>query len=1006
MTRESIIGRTATYAVCIAAGLTLFSNAAARIETPLDRVLQVSSEENAVAPEVQFDEFIGSAKTSMMRAPGDALEAAEAGYAMALKLPEDQQAQALATALWLKSEAALRIGRPDDGLAFVTEGLAIVGDREDLSEIKANLILSQGRLAGRTSQTELAIQSFIEAHELFVESGNTRKQALALQSIGSIYNDAEIYERALEYFNRAAEVYDGDQVVMLTSKNNVGNILRKTGDYDQARQNFLDAKQIAEEMGAKVLVGRILSNIAGLETDAGNLQAASARIEEALRTLDTEGGEQWRRVARSEEANIALARGLTSKAGRAIEAGFDDIDIETTSLSFREMHEVASRYYAGQGDWEQAFAHQTQFMRLNDEAKSVAASSNLALAGAQFKFAEQQLSIERLRNEQLESAAKISEIQENERRQQMIIGAGSLVFAFIVLLGSSAIMNQRKVAKINNALRDTVDQLSTEIERREEVEAALITARDKAEAADRMKSTFLATMSHELRTPMNGILGFTEVLLSGDLTEDQREQIEIIDQSSGSLLTLINDILDISQLEAGKFKLRESEFDFRTTVENAIKLLRAKSQEKHLSLMVHIDPHLPGKAFGDEDRIRQIVLNLVGNAVKFTEKGAVSLRVMTDEKPGFVSFRVQDTGIGIPADKVDTLFDRFSQIDGSATRNYAGSGLGLAICKELVQAMEGEIGCSSVEGEGSVFFFRVPLFKDIDSALTKSVTQHLVGKNVAIIDTVDLRAGMLADMVMAQGGTSVRIACSKKAVGDISGLKDRGETIDAILLGDMHDDDAASAMKRELTEDLGINGDAIIGYGVMGPSSARAFEAIIEEPISDTALERTMAKVFGASTTAPKAKEAGSSAMRAGDVAGLQESAYTEKVLIVDDVVANRRLVECVLKQIGVTSVTAENGQEAVEMAETEKFGLVLMDVYMPVMGGIDACRAIREGSSKNAETPIYALTASASAEERGEAVDAGMQGVLTKPLDMKHLRATVAETLQSSAKAEKQEAV
>lgn len=961
------------------------------------RALGQTNDVLTLDPSASYEGYVAASKSAMMRAPGEAFIAAEQGYDAAQLLPVDQRTEALATALWLKAEASLRLGKPEQGLGHASAALELVGQREELPELRGNIILARGRLAGRLSDPSLAVTSFIEAHELFEKAQNPRRQSIALQALGSLHNDAHSYTTALEYFSRAADVFPGDDVLMLTNKNNVANILRETGDFEKARENFFEALSIAEALESPILVGRILSNIAELEDYAGRDEAAKVYLDAALKALDTEGGDEWARYARSTAANLALKAGDLVKAKLAVEEGFRGIDIETTNFSYTKLHEAASKVYAARGDWSEAFDHLEQFKRLEDEAGALAASSNLALISGRFQYQEQQTRLERLRMDQALQEAELLEAAQRQRQQQAIILAASVVVLIVVCLSVALFLQQRGVSLVNGKLRDTVDQLSNEIALRKDVEAALIEARDRAETADRMKSTFLATMSHELRTPMNGILGFTEVLLSGDLTDEQREQIEIIDQSSGSLLTLINDILDLSQLEAGKFRLRKSAFDLRITVENAVKLLRAKAQEKHLGLVVHIEPDVPLRAYGDEDRLRQILLNLVGNAVKFTDQGAVTLVVSKGVGDREIDFFVQDTGAGIPDDKIGQLFNRFSQVDGKDAPDDPGSGLGLAICKELVSAMDGDIGCSSVPGQGSIFRFCVPL---ADRRSTEqrderpSLAVAVENRHFVVIDDVALRGDTLMNIMKSHGARADHFDDPDQAIAALRGAQADGWDVDAVFVSDCHNDNVAMSIRQRLEAEAGVPADRVVGFGVMECRAAQAFAATLENPITALALESALDGILGQQAVASSATApAPSSAMRSGRVGILSEKTYADKVLIVDDVPANRKLVECILTQLGITTVTAENGQHAIEMASTETFGLILMDVYMPVMGGIEAASILRR-QGLNRTTPIVALTATAASEDHGQAIAAGMQGVLTKPLNIQALKAMVGEAL------------
>ncbi|NRA30422.1 MAG: response regulator, partial [Parvularculaceae bacterium] len=446
-----------------------------------------------------------------------------------------------------------------------------------------------------------------------------------------------------------------------------------------------------------------------------------------------------------------------------------------------------------------------------------------------------------------------------------------------------------------------------------------------------------------------------------------------------------------------KFKLRKSAFDLRVPVENAVKLLRAKAREKHLGLVVHVEPDVPTQAYGDEARLRQILLNLVGNAVKFTEQGAVTLVVSKGEGAQEVEFFIHDSGVGIPEDKIRTLFDRFTQVDGTNTREYQSSGLGLAICKELVSAMGGDIGCSSVVGQGSVFRFCVPLTDrraptEVDERPTLATSAK--GRRFVFIDDVSLRGSTLVSMMTAHGARADHYDDPEQAIDALRTAQSAGDEVDAVFVSDCHNDDLAMSVSQRLETEAGVSPNRVIGFGVMAPRAAEAFAATLDNPITANALKTSIDMIGGVAKSTNVRRPAPSSAMRSGQVGALPEAAYTDKVLIVDDVPANRKLVECILNQQGVTTVAAENGQHAVEIASAETFGLILMDVYMPVMGGIDAAMAIRQ-QGLNQRTPIVALTATASAEEHGQALQAGMQGVLTKPLNIQAMKKTVADALK-----------
>lgn len=953
-----------------------------------------------------FDQLVATAQAQMMKAPSDAYAAALGAEELAGAMPTERRTVAQATALWLKAEAALRSGKPVDGASAASAATAIMDTLEGEETLRANILLVRGRLASRLSDVELAVNSFFAAHALFVEIGNTRKESITLQALGSIYADARSYDKALEYYQRAADIYQGDDIVVLSIKNNVGNILRETGDFAGAREGLDHAFRIAQSMDSPVLMGRVVTNRATLEVEAENSHAARYFAKTARGYLSIDGGASWLRFVDGIDADIAYREGDLERARIAIEQGFTGVDVDTTSMSFEDMHATAAEIYSTLGDWENAYRHQNSHKRLSDEAQSIAASANLALLGARFQYAEQQLNIERLRNDQLQSERALMDAERRAQVQKMVIAAGGVVVLFAFLAAFGILGHNRRVATINKNLATNVERLGQEVEHRRLMEADLIEAKESAEDADRTKSNFLATMSHELRTPMNGILGFTDVLLAGDLKDEQREQIEIIDQSAGALLTLINDILDLSQLEAGKFKLRNSMFNLRVATEHAVKLLRAKAQEKNLNLIVHVDPTLPTHIHGDEDRIRQILINLIGNAVKFTERGGVAVRVQSSAMTGEVEFVVEDSGIGIAEEKIQLLFERFSQVDAGATRQYQGSGLGLAICKELVTAMDGEISCTSKLGAGSAFRFAIPLTEGQTTALElkPKAVAYFNEPRIVLVDDEAAQRRTVAEMLRSLGARTVTFDSEAAAFEGLKLMAERGEVVDALLVNgtalDFEAEDFIHGLERNC---LLAEGKAAVFGGMAIPDPSNA-ALVVDQPMTMTALERTLTSILKTYTVDRTKDNQQNGPVARNNVVSFATAKSDKPVLIVDDVSANRKLLECLLQKIGIKTISVNNGLEAVECAEIQEFGAILMDVYMPVLGGTDATRRIRHGDGVNKETPIFALTAGISEEEAKTAQAAGMDGLLTKPVQVDVLRSTILKALDGQRTAEREE--
>lgn len=945
-----------------------------------------------------YGKLIADAKAQMMRDPQNALEHAVNAESLVRSATSfADRDTAIATAMWLRGAALVRSGKPEEGASVIQNALDLIGEEGAKTKLGGDLLLAQGRVASRASDVKTAVKSFFKAHDVFVALDEPRSEAIALQSIGSIYRDAQAYPRALEFYARASEVYSGDASLDLSSFNNQANVLKEMGRLDEARKLFGKAFDIADEMESDVLKARILTNMADLEILNANYLKAEDLAAQALDLLEGDEGTEWARFVYGSEAHAKLKQGKVAEAASLIEKAFDGLAVADTSMSYEEMHDVAYQVYLMQGDYAMALEHHQSFKRLSDNAKKVASSANLALMGAKFRSAEQQLNIERLKNEQLNKDVAL----ENANRQMtiqvaiMALGALIILFSFLSLI---ALRNHRnRIARVNEQLQTTVDQLNKEIERREVVERDLVVAKDKAEEANRMKSTFLATMSHELRTPMNGILGFSRILLDSDLSDEQREHVGIIEQSGDALLGLINDILDLSQMEAGKLKLTEGAFNLRTTVEDAVKLLQPKAQEKGLDLAVQIDPALPAMVNGDADRIRQIVVNLAGNAVKFTENGSVAVMVAAGEGEDAIKLSVIDTGIGIADDKVGILFNRFQQADGSTTRKYGGSGLGLAICKELVEAMNGEIGVNTVLGAGSEFWMSVPLAAADDlTVLPRTETTLAEPKRIIVVDNVEVNQKVFAEMLPAMNAQPVIAASGADAIETLATLKASGEPVDAVIVNAKLDDIAADELVKRLDRNALLGDASLILSGAAPMSMADLTDMGFEGQINQLMLQDAVFDAVNATTAGDVEADMEEEAVaHSAEVISFQRPVVSGRVLLVEDNPANQSFITAVMDEFDVEMDIVRNGVEAVEAAAEKAYDLILMDVHMPNMNGVEATRRIRRIDTPNSETPIVALTAKALPGDREKFLQAGMSDYLSKPLELAPLRSKVKSVLE-----------
>ena len=680
-------------------------------------------------PQAAFEQAIEDAKAAMMADPQDALALSDEALARAAALPPAEIGAARATALWLKAEANIFLNRLDKADTLLAEALPLAERHARGTKLHGDLTRSRGAVAALRGQLQPALRDHLSAFRIFRAAGEKRSQAIAMQDIGQLYRDAGDFTRMLRYYDQALELYDEDPAFALTTHNNVGEALSLLGRKEEAERKYEMALGLARTIGGQLLEMRVLTNLALVQADLGKANAAERNASRALQLAGGAEAAEWRPFIYGALAKVAALRGDDRRAAQLLERVFAGVDPAETELVFRQFHEQAVPLYEQLGETELALAHLRAFQRLDSEAQNLTASASSQLLAAQFDFTNQNLRIAQLKQGQLERDVQM-ERQRVAFRTTLFAGLAG-AGAFVLVLVTFAFFSIRRSRNEVHAANEVLTGVNAELEK-----------------ALKAKTDFLAMTSHEIRTPLNGILGMTQVMLaSARLTGEEREQVQLVYGAGQTMRALVDDILDVAKMETGQVSVALAPTHLRPVLEDAVALWRAEADAKGLTLDADLID-APELIETDGGKVRQIVFNLLSNAIKFTAEGSVRLTMASDAEAGTFSLAVEDTGIGIPQDQQAQVFEAFHQVDCAMTRQFSGTGLGLAICRNLAEALGGEITLQSTPGEGSRFTVTLPLV-EIACEAAAGRPASLDAVRLGIVEANEMKRGMIKGLLGA-----------------------------------------------------------------------------------------------------------------------------------------------------------------------------------------------------------------------------------------------------------------
>lgn len=689
-----------------------------------------------------IDALLDDGQSQILYAPQSAIDLAEEAAQMAQSHTAGQRRDtALTTSLMVQASALISLGRPHEAVAKADEALALLGENPERTKLYGKVLLAKGNGALRSSDYAMALPLLYEAHDVFDEINDPELLTKVLRDIGSVYYSSRHYERALDYYERSTNTGYSDLMSEVAATNNIAGIIHELGDPQTAIEKYEHVLTLAEGLDSDIVTGLVLYNISEVQLALGAYDVADETVQKSLTLLSAY--EERGRYPKAMRARIALARGDAQEAARLFDDAFGGLDLSATISAYRDFHQDAAETYKALGDFEKAYDHLKAFKRLEDEGHNVSTAVNLVTMDAEFEFAAQQLEIERLERLALETKSQ------HDLQTAQYLGVGAIVIiSFLITQYVILRRNQLRTERSNKSLSDANRQLE-----------AANAAFERAENANSAKSQFLANMSHEVRTPLNGILGMAQAMSSEELSATQRDMIDTILDSGNVLMALLNDVLDLSKIEAGKMDLVLTPGDLSAALNQVCRLFVHRANDNGVSLHIATEQaELKALKF-DAVRVRQCVSNLVSNAVKFTKQGTIHVTAdMIEDTPGraLVSIRVKDSGIGMSKAAQHKLFSDFSQAEKRTSSDYGGTGLGLSITRRLARMMGGDVTVTSIEGQGSTFTLTIRA-EIVDRATTLKPSapapklHSLAGLHMLVVDDNAVNRKVAKFLLEAQG---------------------------------------------------------------------------------------------------------------------------------------------------------------------------------------------------------------------------------------------------------------